>query len=370
MPVNAKTTFQILWRDRAIDPQFKTGVSLHSHTQYSEESLDLLPIYLGHVPLLGRALTGPVDYNRAFWTPPLTPRQAYRLEEKQIQRRFQLPALVSLTDHDNVHAGAVLRLLDRFNSAPVSTEWTIPVGATFFHLGIHNLPFQRSEQIMQELRAYTARPTTLDLARCLDVLNACPEVLTVVNHPLWDEKGIGAEAHREMLRELLRQHRGKLHALEVNGLRSWTENEEVLELGASLDLPVVGGGDRHGREPNAIINLSSAAIFAEFVDEVRHRRRSHVAFMPQYRLSRVMRTGRMVLDALREYPERVHARRTWRERIFYRASPEANPVPLASIWPHGRTPLFVHAVDTTLKLASSGLLRPIVRLALDEGSRA
>jgi hypothetical protein len=370
MPVNAQTTFQILWRDRVIHPQFKTGVSLHSHTQYSEESLDLLPKYLGHVPLLRRALSESIDYQRAFWTPPLTPRQAYRLEEKQIQRRIQLPGLVSLTDHDNVHAGTVLRLLDRFNSTPVSTEWTIPVGATFFHLGVHNLPFHRSEQIMNNLRAYTARPTPADLARCLDLLNTYPEVLIVVNHPLWDEKGVGAAVHRNTLLELLRQHGTRLHALEVNGLRSWAENQEVLALGATLGLPVVGGGDRHGQEPNAIINLSSAATFPQFVDEVRYRRRSHVAFMPQYRLSRLMRTGRMVFDALREYPERVHARRTWRERIFYRASPEADLVPLASIWPQGRTPLFIQAVDAAVKLASSGLLRPFVRLALDEGSHA
>jgi hypothetical protein len=370
LPVNAKTTLQFLWRDANVGSQFRTGVSLHSHTQHSEESLDLLPKYLGGIPLLRRSLENCVQYERAFWTPPLTPRQAYRLEEKQIQRRLQLPALVSLTDHDNIHAGTVLHLLDRFSSAPVSTEWTIPVGPTFFHLGIHNLPLHRSERIIQELNAYTARPTTADLTRTLALLNAFPDVLVVVNHPLWDEKGIGQTTHRAVLLDFLREQGGRLHALEMNGLRSWQENQRVLELGADTGLPVVGGGDRHGREPNAILNLSSARTFAQFVEEVRYERRSHVAFMAQYRLSRLLRTSRMVIDALREYPERVHARRTWRERVFYRATPESEPVLLVSLWPTGHTPLIIQAVEATVKFASSGFVRPFARLALAEGSQA
>ena len=265
MPITAKTTFQLLWRDAAIDPQFRTGVSLHSHTQYSEESLDLVPKYLSHVPFLRHALADSIQFERGFWTPPLTPRQAYRLEEKQIQRRLQLPALVSLTDHDNIHAGTVLHLLDRFSSAPISTEWTIPVGPTFFHLGVHNLPPRRAERIMKELSAYTAKPSASDLARTLGLLNAYPNVLIVVNHPLWDEKGIGEDAHRKVLLELLQEHRGMFHALEMNGLRSWRENQQVLSLGEARDLPVVGGGDRHGREPNAILNLSAARTFAQLV---------------------------------------------------------------------------------------------------------
>jgi hypothetical protein len=370
LPVNAKTTHQFLWRNAKVDSQFRSGVSLHSHTQYSEESLDLIPKYVGSLPVLRRTLDNSVQYERAFWTPPLTPRQAYRLEEKQIQRRLQLSALVSLTDHDNIHAGIDLHLMDRFSSAPVSTEWTIPVGPTFFHLGIHNLPLHRAGRVMKELSAYTAQPKPANLARSLTLLNAFPDVLVVVNHPLWDEKGIGEPAHRAVLLELLKNQAGRLHALEMNGLRSRQENEQVLELGDRMSLPVVGGGDRHGREPNAILNLSCARTFAQFVEEVRYERRSHVVFMPQYRLSRVLRTSRMVIDALREYPERVHARKTWRERVFYRATPESEPVPLASMWPAGHTPLFIQALDATVRFASSGMVRPIARLALAEGSRA
>lgn len=366
MPV--KSTFQLHWRDAVIDSGFRTGVSLHSHTQHSEESLDLLPKYLGGIPVLRHSVNN-IQYEHAFWTPPLTPRQAYRLEEKQLQRRFQLPGLVSLTDHDNIHAAAVLHLLDRFNTAPVSTEWTIPFGPTFFHLGIHNLPANRSKRIVRELNAYTAQPGPEDLVRCLALLNAYPDVLVVVNHPLWDEKGIGHDTHRAVLMDLLAQQGNNLHALEVNGLRGWQENQHVIELGKAVGLPIVGGGDRHGREPNAIVNVSAARTFPQFVEEVRRERRSHTVFMPQYRLSRTIRTTRMVIDALREYPERVHARCTWRERIFYRPAPGCEPVPLAGLWPAGSTPLFIRALDAAVKIAGSSLVRPIARFAFAE-SRA
>ena len=56
----------------------------------------------------------------------------------------------------------------------------------------------------------------------------------------------------------------------------------MLKLSKTTDLPVVSGGDRHGCEPNAVLNLSAAATFADFVDEIRRERRSHVVLVPQY----------------------------------------------------------------------------------------
>ena len=151
MAVTARTSLQFFWQNAEVPTDMRSGVSLHSHTMYSEESLGMVPHYTARVPYLGGAIRRQEsEYGRAkgrafnfadaFWTPPLAPRQAYRLEEKQIQRRLQLPALVSLTDHDDIRAGATLRVMDRFAKVPVSTEWTIPYGSTFFHLGVHNLP--------------------------------------------------------------------------------------------------------------------------------------------------------------------------------------------------------------------------------------
>jgi len=58
-----------------------------------------------------------------------------------------------------------------------------------------------------------------------------------------------------------------LHALEVNGMRSRRENREVVVLAEEVNLPVVAGGDRHGFEPNAVLNLSCAGSFEEFIWE-------------------------------------------------------------------------------------------------------
>ncbi len=44
----------------------------------------------------------------------------------------------------------------------------------------------------------------------------------------------------------------------------------------------IAGGDRHGVEPNANINLTNATTFTEFVHEVRREKKSRVLFMPQY----------------------------------------------------------------------------------------
>src|SRR5690242_4523156 len=98
MSATATTNLQFFWRDACVGKDFRSGVSLHSHTMYSEESLEMVPRYTAHVPYLGAAIRralaayarkigSELDFRRAFWTPPLTPRKAYRLEEKQIQRR-------------------------------------------------------------------------------------------------------------------------------------------------------------------------------------------------------------------------------------------------------------------------------------------
>jgi hypothetical protein len=57
----------------------------------------------------------------------------------------------------------------------------------------------------------------------------------------------------------------------------------VTQLASSFRLPLISGGDRHGREPNACVNLTNAASFPEFVEEVRNDGWSDVLFMPQYR---------------------------------------------------------------------------------------
>jgi hypothetical protein len=128
-----RTRLRFVWREQGLAREFRTGVSVHSHTMHSLESLGFIPRYAETVPLLaweirrqarkykekyGREL----DYNRAFWTPPLPARQAFDLEKRSIERVFGLPALVSISDHDNIEAAAQLMTLDEGKGAPISIE--------------------------------------------------------------------------------------------------------------------------------------------------------------------------------------------------------------------------------------------------------
>ncbi len=119
MSITAITELQWFSKHRYLHRSFRSGVSLHSDTMYSEENLNILPRWV--------VKHATAEVRNGFWTPPLTPRQAYRLAQKQIEAQFQLPALVSLTDHDDIRAGTLLQVLDRFRNAPVSTEMDGPV---------------------------------------------------------------------------------------------------------------------------------------------------------------------------------------------------------------------------------------------------
>jgi hypothetical protein len=361
-----KSTFQFLWEDRTVGNQFRSGVSLHSHTMYSEENLDVLQRHVGKVPILSGLLPKHVDYEQAFWTPPLSPRRAHRLEEKQIQRQLNLPALVSLTDHDGIRAGILLRVMERYKDAPISVEWTIPFGRTFFHIGVHNLPAANAIEIQEQLKHVTAQPDIESLRDTLSFLHSHHDVLLVLNHPLWDEKAIGGEAHANELHQLLSKTTPYLHALELNGLRGWAENRNVVRIANDVRLPVVSGGDRHGCEPNAIVNLSEASSFPEFVDEIRRRRRSHVVFMPQYRQPLNWRTTQTVIDILRDYPSSFAGRRLWTERVFYRI-PNGPPTSLATLFPENRVPPILKAITSGIRLVQypgiSMVLRMLMRVS-------
>ena len=105
-----------LWLDSQSAGRFSTGVCLHGHTMHSQECLSFLPGYLRQVPgmsqILRRYERAPrqVDFVRAYWTPPLSPASALRLEKTQIAEMGLRP-LVSLTDHDDIEAGMSLQIL-------------------------------------------------------------------------------------------------------------------------------------------------------------------------------------------------------------------------------------------------------------------
>ena len=288
----AISTISYSWRDKGATQGFRSGVSLHSHTNQSQETLDFLA-NLGNQypvirPLLARLENRSeqihgmrINYAASYWTPPMTPKLAFDLESGQIEK-IGLAPMVSISDHDNIKAPMLLRTVPSARQIPVSVEWTAPYGVQSFHLGVHNLPSARATEWMATLADYTAHPSDARLTEILIALHEEPNVLVVFNHPLWDLYLVGKERHQFLVNEFLQKNGAYLHALELNGLRHWDENRAVRKLAEKWNMVLISGGDRHGVEPNANINLTNAASFTEFVHEIRREKSSDVLFMPQY----------------------------------------------------------------------------------------
>jgi len=348
---------------------YRGGVSLHSHTMHSKERLGRLPAYIAKFPIGGYVIERELgrlhlykgwnfNFNNYYWTPPLSPREAYELESGVISKQLGLKPLVSLSDHDNIEAGLHLRMLGATQHAPISVEWTVPYEKTIFHMGVHNLPAIRATAWMADLAAFTANPVKERLCELLDGLHACPNVLIVLNHPYWDAESIGPEVHRRSLRNFLENHQPQIHALELNGMRSRRENREVLALGEEIGMPVISGGDRHGCEPNAALNLTQAATFEEFVHEVREERRSEILLMPQFFDALPLRLLENTWHALADAPGEF-GRRHWMTRVFIEANGMATPL---SQFTGTRFHRIVDKFRWLLALLASPALRPALRL--------
>jgi hypothetical protein len=375
----ASSTISYLWRDQKAANAFRTGVSLHSHTNQSKETLDFLANFGNQYPLIRPLISRHerrsidkhgvrIDYARSYWTPPMTPKLAFDLESRQIEK-LDIAPMVSISDHDNIKAPMLLRTVPSARGIPVSVEWSAPYGGVqSFHLGIHNLPSARAVEWMTVLEDFTANPSDAGLTEILAALHQEPNVLVVFNHPMWDLYLIGREKHAFLVNEFLQKNGAWLHALELNGLRHWDENRAVRRLAEQWDMVLVSGGDRHGLEPNANINLTNATSFTEFVYEIRRQKRSHVLFMPQYADPWKHRILRSTLDAIRDYPEFPMGSRRWDERVYH---PDANGMirPLIELWPHGHAPWFITWTLAVVHLLGKGPVSGGLRFAWNDSQK-
>jgi hypothetical protein len=349
---------EFLWRNPELPRAFAAGVCLHGHTMHSQECLNFLPRYLEKAPGLSLMARG-VDFNRAYWTPPLSPAAALFLEREQIAA-LGLAPLVSLTDHDNIEAGVTLQVTADRRETPVSVEWTVPYEGSIFHLGIHNLPSGADRSWMAAMASYTARPDNSLLAELLDGLFATRGVLMVLNHPFWLEEGVTESAHDRALRLFLANHLPWIDAFELNGTRAWSENARAAELASCHGRPAISGGDRHGREPSACVNLTNALSFGGFVEEIKGGQ-STVLFLPHYRECMAMRVLEASWDILKPYSE-YPRRERWTDRIFYRGG-DGVARPLSELW-EGRAPWSLQAAAWLVELLARGPLRPALRMLL------
>jgi hypothetical protein len=260
----------------------------------------------------------------------------------------------------------LLRTVPSARQIPVSVEWSAPYGGVqSFHLGVHNLPSARAAQWMATLEEFTANPSDARLTEILVALNHEPNVLVVFNHPMWDLYLIGKEKHQFLVNEFLQKNGAHFHALELNGLRNWDENRAVRRLAGKWNMLLIAGGDRHGVEPNANINLTNATSFTEFVHEVRRKRKSHVLFMPQYADPWKHRILRSTIDAVRYYPAFPQGSRTWDDRVYH---PDGNGVirPLSQLWPAGAAPRVMRWTIAMVQLMGLGLVSGGLRMAWSE----
>jgi len=359
---------------------FRAAVSMHCHTNHSRESLTFIPHYARRIPVVSRFYKSEmkrygekIDFGRAWWTPPVTARQVFEMETLEIESRLGLPAIVSITDHDDIAAGLWLQSLDSQGRIPISVEWTVPFGRGYFHLGVHNLPPDRASELMREMSAYTqiggqSRPHTgaRDLLALLTWINEFPETLVVLNHPLWDMEFIGGQQHAVALGSFLGEHKDWIHALEINGFRPWRENKAVMATAKDFGLSVVTGGDRHGCRSNTMLNLTRAASFDEFVAELREDGRSDLLLMPEYRESRVLRTFEVVADVLRHYPNHPHGQFLWTNRVFINFE-DKGARPLSDYWKRGG-PAWVRLALWGLRAMGSQSVKPALRMALSRES--
>jgi hypothetical protein len=370
-------TISYLWRDQSAPRGFTNGVSLHSHTNQSRETLDFLANFGNQYPFLRPLLSRlerraeqlhgvRIDYAASFWTPPMTPKLAFDLESRQIQK-LGLNAMVSLTDHDTITAPMLLRTVPSARQIPVSLEWSAPYREQAFHLGIHNLPSARAAEWMATLKDFTASPSDARLTEILAALDREPNVLTVLNHPMWDLYLIGKERHSFRVNEFLQKNGAYIHALELNGLRNWEENRAVRRLAEQWNLVLVSGGDRHGVEPNANINLTNATSFTEFVHEIRDQR-SYVLFMPQYAEPWKHRMMQSTIDAIRYYPEFPVGSRHWDERVYHPGADGAIRS-LSELWPNDDAPRLISSFMALVRTMGRGPVSGSLRFAWSDSDQ-
>jgi len=370
-----QTQLHILHEAENLAPKAKTGVSLHCHTQHSKEMLDFIPHYAEKLPIIAffwkmerdryqkREGKG-IDFSTAFWSPPMSPHDVYRIEKEQINQTG-LEAIVSISDHDSIDGNLKLNEQEDNKKAPISLEWTVPFEYGFFHVGVHNLPKERAVELTKTLVdfSFSENPTNERLHELFAMLNEIPQVLVILNHPLWDIEIVGKEKHAILLRHFIKEFGNWIHAFEINGFRAWSENKAVIEMAEALGMPIVTGGDRHGCKPNTVINLTKSSSFEEFVEEIRVDKRSEVVLMPEYKQPLHSRQLQSFSEILRNYPEFPEERRRWFDRVHFDLGKGEGLNPLSAYgWINGG-PLWLRLAIKTLGFFGSPKMRPFFALA-------
>ncbi len=358
-------------------PNANTGISLHCHTMHSKELLDFVPYYAERIPILSYIwrreqkrsieLYGrPPEFKTGYWTPPLTGNQVVEMESASM-RSLGLEGMVSITDHDSIAANVELRRDLDEEITPISMEWTVPFGEGFFHVGVHNLPGNEAMAITEQLLDYThadGMPDDVRLHELFAMLNDCDGVLIVLNHPIWDIEMIGQQLHEQVLERFLAGHAKWIHAIEINGFRTWNENQVAIELAERLGLPIISGGDRHCMHSNTMLNVSNARTFSEFVGEIRDGH-SQIVVKPEYDFPLPARQVASIAQILGNYQHFPAGRQQWSERVYFDPSDGTGLKTLSQHW-NGHQPLWSRVALLALSVLSLPMMRPVIGLTVGD----
>ena len=376
-----RTQLQILHAKTDLSRRAKSGVSLHCHTEFSKEQMDFIPVYTEKIPIISalwkkekkkyteREGKEP-NFATAYWSPPLPPEEVFKIEKNQINEAG-LDAVISITDHDCIDGNIRLNDSEKNEVAPISLEWTVPFEYGFFHVGVHNLPKDNALELSKTLIdfSFAENPAKENLHEIFSMLNGLPEVLIILNHPLWDIEMVGKPRHKVLLDNFLKEFGKWIHALEINGFRKWSENIAVLEIAEAVDIPVVTGGDRHGCKPNTVINLTNAKTFAEFTSEIRNDKHSEIVFMPDYKqplMSRQLNSFSEILSTYNHFPEH---RRRWFDRVFYDNNNAYGLAPLSVHWQESGYRTWLKVAIKFLGFMGSPTMRPVFQLLRNKADR-
>jgi len=229
------------------------------------------------------------------------------------------------------------------------------------------LPAEIAVEIKRQLLDYTfaeGEPNNERLHTIFAMLNEVPPILVVFNHPVWDIEMIGQEGHDTLLESFIAEHSQWLHSIEINGFRPWSENRASMAIAEHLGMPMISGGDRHCLHSNTMINVTDAASFSEFAEEIRVDKYSHVVVMPEYHEPLVSRQMASMAEIMGYYPDFPEGRRHWYERVYFDADDATG---VRSLWSHwaGREPIWQRwAIGLLTALGHRGL-QPLFQLGVD-----
>ena len=157
------------------------------------------------------------------------------------------------------------------------------------------------------------------------------------------------------------KHYGEyLHALELNGLRPWAENREVVKLGFACEKPLISGGDRHAVEPNTILDLTDATTFSEYVEQVRSGW-TNVLVTRQYSEPFKFRILQSLQEVMAYREDHGRGWKRWSDRVFYRC--EDGVVRSLTTLFGEKAPALVRLVAVTVGMSRHRGLRRSCRLA-------